>query len=121
MKNKIIQCSLISILLVIMIFAGCKKDHSDGDHNGGGHDSTSNKVSIANFAFTPSNLTIAKGATITWTNNDSTPHTVTADDNNFTSGTLNQGDSYMHTFTNTGTVNYHCSLHTSMKASVIVQ
>jgi plastocyanin len=80
------------------------------------------KVSIANFAFSPSSITVKKGTTVTWTNNDSAPHTVTENDSLTGPGsqTLNNGESYSFTFTATGTYHYHCSIHSSMTGSVTV-
>ena len=77
-------------------------------------------VTIANFAFDPATLTVTIGTTVKWTNQDSAGHTVTADDNSWSSGNLNQGDSYSHTFTQAGTYAYHCGVHPSMKATLIV-
>ena len=78
-------------------------------------------VSISNFAFNPGSITIPVGATIIWTNNDSVPHTVSSDTNIFTSGTLNPGQTFRFTFNNKGTFSYHCSIHISMTARVVVQ
>jgi len=79
------------------------------------------KVSIADFAFSPASITVKKGTTVTWTNNDSTAHTVTGDDNTaIDSGTLNKGDTYTFTFNTAGTFAYHCAFHSSMTASVTV-
>jgi len=79
------------------------------------------KVSIENFAFSPAKITVKKGTTVTWTNNDSTAHTVTGDDNSaIDSGTLNKGDTYTFKFDAAGTFAYHCAFHSSMTASVTV-
>lgn len=119
MKYKITQLGLITSLLIAVLFTACKKEDPDDD-DGGGHNNQKS-VNIENFAFSPSQLTIAKDVTVVWTNNDSAPHTVTADDDSFTSPTLNQGDTYSRKFTSAGTVAYHCEIHPSMKASVVVQ
>lgn len=71
--------------------------------------------------FVSSSTTVNKGTTVTWTNKDDMAHTVTADDNSFTSGDLNKGDTYTHTFSAAGTVGYHCEIHPSMKATVVVK
>lgn len=73
------------------------------------------------MAFAPSSTTVVKGTKVTWTNNDAMTHTVTADDNSFTSGNLNKGDTYSHTFGAAGTISYHCQIHPGMKASVAVK
>ena len=77
-------------------------------------------VSIEDFYFEPSGAAIQPGDTITWTNNGNHPHTVTADDGSFDSGTLQPGKSFSHTFWNPATVPYHCSIHPLMTGSVSV-
>lgn len=79
-----------------------------------------NAVSIVNFAFNPASLTVKVGDTVTWTNSSSTPHTVTADGGAFDSGTVAGGAAFQRTFSAAGTFTYHCSIHPSMKATIIV-
>lgn len=78
-----------------------------------------NEVFIQGNGFSPSTRTVAANTTITWTNKDSTPHTVTSDIGAFDSGTINTNGTFSHTFTTAGTYSYHCTIHTSMTASVI--
>lgn len=80
-----------------------------------------NSVAIANFAFSPASLTVKVGTKVTWTNNDSAAHTVTADQGAFDSGTLSPGGSYSFTFTKAGTYTYKCSFHAQMTATIVVQ
>jgi plastocyanin len=80
----------------------------------------STSVSIEDFYFEPSEAAIQPGDTITWTNEGNHPHTVTADDGSFDSGTLQPGESYSHTFQSPGMVPYHCSIHPFMTGSVSV-
>ena len=75
-------------------------------------------VSIQSFNFSPGELTIKVGETVTWTNYDNAQHTVTG--NGFSSGTLDVEQSFMHTFTEPGTYKYHCNFHSSMNGKVIV-
>ena len=70
--------------------------------------------------FLPEDLTINVGDTVTWTNNDDSPHTVTADDDEFNSGNLAEGATWSYTFTETGTYDYRCNYHGSMTGSVSV-
>lgn len=77
-------------------------------------------VSIANFAFSPQSLTVKVGTKVTWTNKDSLTHTVTADGGAF-SQTVPPGSTFSFTFTKAGTYSYHCAIHTSMTATIIVQ
>jgi hypothetical protein len=71
------------------------------------------------FRFSPSSITIGTGDTVSWTNNGKEPHDVTGD--GLSSGILNPGQGYSHTFTSAGTFNYICSIHPfNMKGSVTV-
>ncbi|MGW3043035.1 cupredoxin domain-containing protein [Kitasatospora sp. NPDC001159] len=80
------------------------------------------QVTIANYAFSPSTLTVSKGTTVTWTNSDTDSHTVTSSGSGpLDSGTLNQGASYSYTFTMSGTYDYTCSIHPFMHGTVVVQ
>jgi plastocyanin len=74
-----------------------------------------------NFAFSPATLTVKTGTKVTWTNNDSVTHTVTADQGAFDSGDLSPGSSFSFMFTKAGTYKYHCNIHHSMMATIIVQ
>jgi plastocyanin len=82
---------------------------------------TGNAVSIASFSFQPAALSVSVGTTVTWTNNDSASHTVTADDGSFTSGTLGNGGTFSQSFATAGTFAYHCAIHPSMTATITVQ
>jgi hypothetical protein len=77
-------------------------------------------ATIQNFAFSPNPITIALGSTVTWTNLDGAPHTVTADDGSWGSSTLGHGGAYSHVFTSPGTYTYYCAIHPSMKGTVVV-
>ncbi len=78
-------------------------------------------VEISNFAFVPQTLTVSVGTTVTWTNNDSSSHTIASNDNLFQSGTLAKGATFSHTFGQKGTFNYRCSIHPSMTGKIIVE
>lgn len=107
--------TLILIIITVLI-SGCTQAPS------GGNTSTGNNIEIKNFAFSPSTLTIKVGETVTWTNNDSTSHTVTSDSGNeLSSGSISPSQTYSHTFNTAGTFDYHCSIHSSMKGKIIVE
>ena len=71
--------------------------------------------------FQSGNLTVQVGDTVTWTNGDDMPHTVTAESGAFDSGNLNQGQTYTHTFETAGTFPYSCTYHPFMKGTVTVR
>jgi plastocyanin len=77
-------------------------------------------VTIKNFKFTPGTSSVHVGDTITWTNQDIAPHTATAKDGSFDTGTINKNKSGSHTFTKAGTFPYICSIHPNMKGTVTV-
>ena len=79
-----------------------------------------NSVVIKGFAFDPATLTVTKGTSVTWMNMDSAPHDVVATGNAFSSETLKNGQSYEHTFDETGTFEYKCGIHPSMSGKVVV-
>jgi plastocyanin len=78
-------------------------------------------VDIKNFAFAPASASVAAGSKVTWTNSDTTAHTVTFDDGSADSGNLAAGATFDHTFATAGTFAYHCAIHSSMKGTVTVQ
>ena len=78
------------------------------------------QVSIKDFAFDPAALTVPVGTSVTWTNNDSTAHTVTSDDGTWDSGRIDVGGTYSHVFDQAGTFTYHCGIHTSMTGTITV-
>jgi plastocyanin len=77
-------------------------------------------VSIEGFAFTPKDLAVPLGATITWRNADGFKHTVSSADGSFVSTSLAPGDTFQHTFDAAGTFTYICGIHPSMAAEVVV-
>ena len=79
------------------------------------------KVDISNFSFNPGTLTVKVGDTVTWTNNDSATHTVTANDNSFKSADLAPGASFSNTFSTAGTYPYRCTIHPNMTGTIVVQ
>ena len=79
------------------------------------------QVTIMSYKFGPDVLTIPAGTTVTWTNKDEAPHTVTSSDKRFTSSpALDTGDHYSYTFTTPGTYPYFCTLHPFMTGKVVV-
>jgi len=78
-------------------------------------------IKINGFKFDPADTTIKVGTTVTWTNQDASAHTVTADDGSWSSDSLNQGATYSRTFDQAGNYSYQCSIHPSMVGTIVVQ
>lgn len=79
-----------------------------------------NKVTIKNFGFAPAAVTVPVGTTVTWTNTDEEPHTVSATSGPFHSTALNTGATYRYTFTKPGQYHYLCTIHPFMRGTVVV-
>jgi plastocyanin len=77
-------------------------------------------VSIKGFAFNPADITAKVGQTITFTNDDSAPHTATLDDGSCTTPQIAAGASDGLTFTAAGTFPFHCNVHPNMKGTITV-
>ena len=78
-------------------------------------------VHIDNFTFTPQEITITRGTTLTWVNDDDIPHTVAATGRAFRSKAMDTEQKFSFTFTEPGTYEYFCSLHPHMQGKVIVK
>lgn len=79
-----------------------------------------NEVRMAGSRFAPSEITVSVGASVTWINDDSPPHTATATDGSWSSGNLAPGDRYTRDFAAAGTYPYVCLYHPWMQATVTV-
>jgi plastocyanin len=78
------------------------------------------QVQIVNFAFAPASIQVPAGTQVTWTNQDTAPHTVTFTASKSGSSTLQQGQTFSYTFKTPGTYAYYCAVHPYMTATVIV-
>ncbi len=80
-------------------------------------------VAIVNSSvgYSPSNITVKKGTTVTWTNQDTIKHNVMSDSGStLSSPYLAKGESWSYTFNTVGTFSYHCVPHPWMKGTVTV-
>ncbi len=105
---------IVLIIIGVGLFSGCTQQESPPT-------TTTNTISIRNFAFSPSTLTVKVGTNVIWINEDSVTHQVREDSGFFESSLLNNGQSFTFTFTIIGTYNYTCTIHPSMTGKVIVE
>ncbi|MBB4519257.1 cupredoxin domain-containing protein [Paraburkholderia fungorum] len=82
---------------------------------------TPNTVVIKNFMFSPMELTVKAGSTVTWKNLDGEPHTVVNDAGMFRSAALDQNDTYQFKFDKPGVYKVFCGIHPNMKETITVQ
>jgi plastocyanin len=120
-KRRKLPIVLFAVVLALSAAISCSKDDGGyGNDMGGNNNGGTNTVKIQNYAFSPSTITVKAGTTLKWTNYDAVAHTVTSDDGLFDSGLIDQNASFSQTFDSTGTFDYHCTPHPTMKASVVV-
>jgi plastocyanin len=126
MKMKLYYNTVLFMLLVSLLTVSCAKSGSGGSTYGSSSGAgttpapATNTVNIANMSFTPDSYTVKAGTMVTWINKDGVPHTVTADDKSFDSGSIAAGGKFTYTFTTTGSFTYHCSFHPGMTATLTV-
>ncbi len=75
---------------------------------------------LGSRAFTPSDLTVQAGTTVTWMNTDRDSHTTTSEVPGWNSGTISPGRQFSFTFQTPGAYPYHCSFHPGMAGRVVV-
>lgn len=122
---------IIAVLAALSTVAACGSDSGGGGappatatesaSSGAAPAGGGSTVEIMNFMFMPGSLTVPVGTTVTWKFDDSTDHTVSADDNSFASSPMANGQTFTHTFSTAGTVAYHCSIHPFMKGTITVK
>lgn len=118
---------LITAACAAVVLAACGGSSSSGrtssasaatsGHSSGGGEA----VSIKNFDYAPSSLTVDMGTTITFTNEDSTEHTATANGGAFDTGSISKGQSKTVTLTSAGTFSYVCTFHPFMNGTITVK
>jgi plastocyanin len=134
---------LLASLLALLAFAACGDD--DGDETAadtevvteteteavgggapeeppkpGGEAPRAETVEMVDFAFEPAKVTIQVGGKVTWKNQGQAPHTATADDDSFDTGTVDAGKLAAETFKQAGRFSYICTIHPDMKGTIEV-
>ena len=114
MKTKNLFSSALPIVSSAIVMTACYKNNN----NKGGV--TNNTIRMNNSAFSPSNLTVVAGSTVTWMNDDNIIHAVTTGDGSINSGDIAVGSSYTKTFSTAGTFNYFDSHNANMTGVLTV-
>jgi plastocyanin len=98
-----------------------------GDTSGGAEATAGAKATMKDISFQPSNVTVAKGGSVTWTNDDSVGHDVTKQSGpgpDFKSGSpggISGGDTFTQKFDTAGTIKYVCTVHPGMEGTITVK
>ena len=117
MRARSSLCALAGCLAL----AGCSGDDDSPDQAGAGGTADPAFVAIAEFAYEPETITVEPGTELTWTSSDRAPHTATADDGSFDTGTLKRGDEAAVRLEEPGTYTYYCRFHAFMNGTVEVE
>ena len=78
-------------------------------------------VRIKDFSFSPSSMVVEPGTTVTWVNEDESPHTIADNGKSFRSAALDTNDRFSYTFMQPGEFTYHCTLHPMMVGKITVK
>jgi plastocyanin len=85
-----------------------------------GEAAKSEKVDIVEFTYQPDPVVVQVGGKVIWQNQDTAPHTATADDDSWDTGTIEKGKIGSETFKEAGRFSYFCEIHPTMKGTVEV-
>ena len=113
---------VLSAILTLAAAAGCQGSGYTSPGGGGGGGGGGNAVSVYDNYFSPPALTVAKGATVTWTWRGAVGHSVTFTSGGPSTAVMTTGTTQA-TFNAVGTFNYHCSVHVAqgMTGTITVQ
>jgi plastocyanin len=100
-----------AVLLAALLAVGSAA-FSEPDHD---------TVRIVDMQFEPAEIVVKRGSRIVWNNDDLFPHTVTATDETFDSGSIPASSSWTFVATQPGTHVYVCALHPTMQGRLIIQ
>jgi plastocyanin len=117
MKNKLL---VVILLIAALALSGCtdKENVPDTNSNVSAEDIKYIEIYIDDYAFHPQSLTISRGDTVRWTNNDSVAYIVKS--SAFQSPTLTKGKTFTYTFYESRTYNYYLETHPYTKSGIIV-
>ena len=129
LNRKLLKFVIPPTLAALLVATGCDRGIEPADARRAATEipaaaatqPVASNVSIDNFTFTPSTITVPIGTTVTWVNHDDVPHTVTANDKGFGSKAMDTDDRFSHQFTAPGTYPYFCAVHKHMTGQVIVK
>jgi len=106
-----LRSAALAVLLALPALSGAS--------TAGAEDTT--RVLVRDFMFAPNSLTVPARTTVTWTNLDLEPHTVSSDTGLFRSGALDTNDSFSFEFDEPGTYHFTCSIHPQMVGTIVVE
>lgn len=119
------RIALVGIVSLAIALSGCGGDDAsptaadEASAPAPGGSGTEATIEIVDFSFQGAE-SVAVGAELEVINRDGVPHTWTAADRSFDSGSLRTGASFRHTFAQAGTFEFACTIHPGMTGSIDV-
>lgn len=120
-NRKIIYFVIGFVLLLLLVGGGYLIYVNKYKNTSTTQTSSSLLINIQGSSFSPAVTTIKKGSTVVWENNDSYAHHVAFDNGATDLGYQPAGVKVQFTFNKVGTYKYHCTIHSSMKGTIIVK
>jgi plastocyanin len=118
--KKLIMFGIALMLLSTLILTGCGGETTSPTPTTTPASGQAS-VNMSGLAFIPQTLRVTVGTTVTWTNNESSDHTVTSNSGLFESNNMAKGATFSYTFNQAGTFDYYCKIHPSMTGKIIVE
>ena len=107
--------------VVLALAAGCGDEEEPAD-GGGAPAGGGVAIGMRDIKFDPEQATVKVGQSVTWTNNESVPHNVVAEEGaDFESDTFGKGGTFSHTPEQAGTITYVCTIHPGMDGTLTVE
>lgn len=122
MNNKIVIGIVLAILVIGGFYYFAQNPYQQPATGGPTQAPTrveANTITIQNFSFNPSTLTVKQGTKVTWSNQDSAIHDIKSD--TFNSQNLNRGNKFEFTFEDKGSFDYICGIHPTMTGKIVVE
>lgn len=114
----------LALIAVAALLAGCGGGSSDDGTSTAksGSDGGAKSVTISDYTYEPAELTVPVGTKVSFTNEDSTPHTATSKMSGaFESGSIDTDQTRAITLEDAGTFAYYCAFHPFMKGTITVE
>ena len=116
MAGRVVWTAIVAAFVAVAVAAVVTIVRENTASASGEAEGAADAVVMEKLTFAPDVLAVARGAEVTFTNDDVAPHTVTADDGSVDSGLLNPGQAFVLVVNEPFT--YHCALHPSMTAEI---
>jgi plastocyanin len=115
----------VAVLAAAAALPGCGEDEGGGEKAPPAKSGSSAvTVDMKDIKYVPQDVSVKRGGTITWTNSDQVPHTVTKEGGagpEFDSGNIDANKTYRRTFSAAGRIDYVCTIHPNQKGTITVE